>query len=97
MAKRRPLTDDGGEVRELTDEDWKHAVPFSQLPESLQTKLLSLKKGRGPQKSPTKQRITIRLSPEVVSQFRQMGRGWQSRVDEALQDWLKRRERKRSA
>jgi uncharacterized protein (DUF4415 family) len=97
MAKQRPLTDDDGEVRELTAEDFEHGVPFSQLPESLQTKLLSLKKSRGPQKSPTKQRVSIRLSPEVVSQFRQMGRGWQSRLDEALQEWLKRRERKKSA
>jgi uncharacterized protein (DUF4415 family) len=97
MAKRKPLTDAEGEVRELTDEDWKHAIPFSELPESLRLKLLSLKKARGPQKVPTKQRITIRLSPEVVTHFRSTGKGWQSRVDEALQDWLKRRSRKSSA
>ena len=39
---------------------------------------------RGPQKSPTKQRITIRLSPEVVDYFRSTGSGWQARIDEAL-------------
>jgi uncharacterized protein (DUF4415 family) len=26
-----------------------------------------------------------------------MGRGWQSRMDEVLQEWLRRRERKKSA
>jgi len=38
----------------------------------------------GPQKSPTEQRITIRLSPEVVDYFRSTGSGWQARIDETL-------------
>ena len=37
----------------------------------------------------TKERITIRLSREVVEQFRASGDGWQTRVDAALRDWLK--------
>ena len=44
---------------------------------------------RGAQKSPTKERITIRLSPEVVERFRATGAGWQTRIDRALKDWLK--------
>jgi uncharacterized protein (DUF4415 family) len=44
---------------------------------------------RGAQKAPTKERITIRLSSEVVEHFRATGDGWQTRVDSALQDWLK--------
>lgn len=43
-----------------------------------------IRRGRGPQKAPTKQRITIRLSPEVVEHFRASGKGWQNRVDEVL-------------
>jgi uncharacterized protein (DUF4415 family) len=43
-----------------------------------------VRRGRGPQKAPVKQRITIRLSPEVVEHFRASGPGWQNRVDEAL-------------
>ena len=61
MANRKPLTDDEGEVRELPAEDFKRAVPFSKLPESLQEKLRSLKT-RGPQKTPTKEMISIRHS-----------------------------------
>ncbi|MFD2449465.1 BrnA antitoxin family protein [Vogesella fluminis] len=38
---------------------------------------------------PTKERITIRLSPDVVSAFRATGDGWQSRIDAALQTYLK--------
>jgi uncharacterized protein (DUF4415 family) len=55
------------------------------LPSSLKKKLGV----RGPQKMPTKERITIRLSREVVEQFRETGDGWQTRVDSALREWLK--------
>jgi uncharacterized protein (DUF4415 family) len=41
------------------------------------------------QRAPTKERITIRLSREVVEQFRASGDGWQARVDAVLLDWLK--------
>lgn len=34
------------------------------------------------------ERITIRLSPEVVQPFRATGDGWQTRMDAALKDWL---------
>ena len=86
--KKRPnpeLIDD--ENPEWTDEDFKRAVPFSGLPKSLQAKLLSLR-GR-PKLAVTKERITIRLSRDVVEQFRASGDGWQTRVDAALKDWLK--------
>ena len=48
-----------------------------------------IKRRRGPQKAPTKKRITIRLSPEVVEHFRATGKGWQSRVDEALREYIR--------
>jgi hypothetical protein len=43
MANRKPLTNDEGEVRELTEEDLAQFVPFSALPAELQ-KLLSKEK-----------------------------------------------------
>ncbi len=92
-----PLTDDEGEVREWTKEDFARAVPFSQLPESLQTKLCSLKKPRGPQKSPTKEVVTIRLSRDVVERLRASGPGWQTRVDTALRQWVKKQTKHRQA
>ncbi|WP_239292862.1 BrnA antitoxin family protein [Candidatus Nitrotoga sp. 1052] len=55
------------------------------LPLSLRKKLGV----RGPQKAPFEERITIRLSREVVEQFRESGEGWQTRVDAALREWLK--------
>jgi uncharacterized protein (DUF4415 family) len=86
MPKPKALIDADGEVRELTATDMKRLRPATQvLPGSLMAKL----SGRGPQKAPTKERITIRLSPEVVQRFRDTGDGWQTRVDTALKDWLK--------
>ena len=42
-----------------------------------------------PRSAVTKERITIRLSRDVVERFRASGDGWQTRVDAALKDWLK--------
>ena len=70
---------------ELIDEEnpeWTDE--FSGLPGSLQAKL----RGR-PKAAVTKERITIRLSQEVVEQFRASGDGWQTRMDSALKEWLK--------
>ena len=36
----------------------------------------------------TKERITIRLSADVLAAFRATGTGWQTRVDAALKEWL---------
>lgn len=59
----------------LTDAQWHAVKPL-------------LKRGR-PLAAVTKERITIRLSPEVVQAFRASGTGWQTRLDAALKDWLK--------
>ena len=59
----------------LTDAEWGAAKPF-------------IRRGRPPAPV-TKERITIRLSRDVVNQFRASGEGWQTRVDAALKDWLK--------
>jgi len=86
MASRKPLIDADGEVRELTTGDMAKFRPAAEvLPLSLRKKLGV----RGPQKTPTKERITIRLSREVVEQFRESGKGWQTRLDAALREWLK--------
>lgn len=86
MPKSKPLIDVNGEVRELTALDMKRMRPAKDvLPSELFKKLPV----RGPQRTPTKERITIRLSPDVVKPFRATGDGWQTRLDSALKDWLK--------
>ena len=87
MAKRKPLIDSDGEVRELTVKDMAKFRPAAEVLSPSLRKKLGV---RGPQKAPTKERITIRLSREVVERFRESGDGWQTRVDAALREWLKK-------
>jgi uncharacterized protein (DUF4415 family) len=89
MAKRKPLTNADGEVRELTAADATEARSFSALPAAEQNLLISLRK-RGPQKTPRKVPISIRLSPDVAKGLRSTGTGWQRLADEALRSWLQR-------
>ena len=58
----------------FTDEEWRAAQPLVRL-------------GR-PKAAVTKERITIRLSREVVTQFRSTGDGWQTRMDLALRQYI---------
>lgn len=62
----------------LLDGDNVTLVPFEEIK----------KRGR-PVADTTKTRITIRCSPEVIRAFRATGKGWQTRIDAALLDWLK--------
>ena len=93
MSKRRPMIDDDGEVRELTAEDMRLFRPASEvLPADLYEGLVALKKQRGergPQKSPTKVPTTIRFDADVLAALKASGKGWQTRVNEAVRDWLK--------
>ena len=50
-----------------------------------------VQRGR-PKSSIVRERITIRLEPEVVQQFKASGPGWQTRMNAALVDWLKTHE-----
>jgi len=86
MKGRKPLIDEDGEVRELTAEDLKEFRPIQEV---LPYQLLHKLGVRGPQKMPTKDRINIRLSHDIVEHFRATGPGWQSRIDAALQAWVR--------
>lgn len=46
---------------------------------------------RGPQKAPTKKLVSLRLSPEVIDHFKSSGPGWQTRIDGALLESIKKR------
>ncbi len=44
---------------------------------------------RGPQKEPRKVPTTIRFDADVLAGLKATGKGWQTRVNEAMRDWLK--------
>ena len=52
------------------------------------TELLKPKRGRPPLANP-KEHLNIRLDADVVGAFRRTGTGWQTRLNDALRDWLK--------
>ncbi len=51
-----------------------------------------VRRGRPPLESP-KILTTIRLDADVLEAFRSQGPGWQTRVNEALREWLQSREK----
>jgi len=65
---------------EWTDEVFNKAKPASKV----MPKLI----GRGKQKKPVKVSTTIRLSNEVISYFKSDGKGWQSRIDSVLKEYV---------
>ena len=85
----QPLTDDEGEVRELTAEDFKHFRPTSEFPE-IADAFERARGQRGPQKAPVKDRVGLRLDHDIVEHFRATGPGWQSRINDILAEHIKR-------
>ena len=67
---------------EWTPEKFARAKRLSEMPEDFQR--FFSRKGRGPQKTPTKTLISLRVSREVVEAMKATGRGWQTRANEAL-------------
>ncbi|MYC83725.1 MAG: BrnA antitoxin family protein [Acidobacteria bacterium] len=61
---------------DLSRDDW---------PEKFAT--VAVRRGRPPVARP-KVSTTIRLSQDVIDHFRAGGRGWQTRIDEALREWI---------
>ncbi|MDP3483437.1 MAG: BrnA antitoxin family protein [Sulfuricella sp.] len=47
-----------------------------------------LRRGR-PKAEVTKTPIKLRLDPDIIEAFKASGRGWQTRMNDALRDWLK--------
>ena len=62
------------DARPFSDAEWEAVRPL-------------VRRGR-PKTAVTKERITIRLSRDVVWQFRLTGDGWQTRMDAALRQYI---------
>lgn len=73
----------GEDIPEWNAEDFARARPISDFPE-LRDMFERARGQRGPQKAPTKERVGLRLDPEVVAHFRNTGPGWQSRINDVL-------------
>lgn len=49
--------------------------------------MLKPKRGRPPSAAP-KEHVNIRLDADIVQSFRRTGEGWQTRLNNALREWL---------
>jgi uncharacterized protein (DUF4415 family) len=73
--------DDVSDNPEWTAEDFAKGKSFAEVFPEMAAKI---RRGRGPNKAPTKQLISLRLSSAVVNHFKDTGPGWQKRIDETL-------------
>ena len=66
---------------EWTAEDFANAKPFAEVFPGLAA---SIKRKRGKQIAATKELVSLRLDQSVLTKFRALGPGWQTRINEAL-------------
>jgi uncharacterized protein (DUF4415 family) len=77
--------DDVADNPEQTPDQLKAMRPFAEVfPDLAARAEAGGRRGRGKQKAPTKQLVSIRLDRDVVEAFRSAGDGWQARVNDAL-------------
>jgi uncharacterized protein (DUF4415 family) len=87
VGKKRYVASDMRAVSdnpEWTRNDSAKTKPFGEV-------FPKMRKGRGPNKAPTKELVSSRLSPAVLEHFKGGGPGWQTRIDEALAKIVKRK------
>jgi uncharacterized protein (DUF4415 family) len=87
LSKRKPLTNEAGEVRELTAADFRRMRPAREvLPKLVGARAaaeLLRPRGRPPKENP-KAQVTLRLDAHVLNHFKAAGPGWQTRINAAL-------------
>src|SRR5262245_16224579 len=70
---------------EWTAEEIRAARPLLEvLPNEVVEAIRRYRGQRGPQKTPTKEMISLRVDRDVVAAYRATGPGWQARANEAL-------------
>ncbi|MFM2328768.1 MAG: hypothetical protein RLZZ494_871 [Pseudomonadota bacterium] len=60
----------------LTDGQWQAVKPLARL-------------GRPPAQRPLKKPTTIRFDADVLDALKATGKGWQTRVNDAMREWVK--------
>ncbi len=67
----------------LTDEILSRMRPVRETKPDIPPRI------RGPQKSPTKIPVSIRLNQDIVEYFKSQGKGWQTKVNKILRNYIK--------
>lgn len=69
-----------------TEADWANAFVSHNAVE-LHNEVVRRKRGQN--KQPVKKQVAIRFDVEVLDKFKATGKGWQTRMNDALKEWLK--------
>ncbi len=81
---------------EIKQEDWD-AVDSPPLSDELLKKMRPVRELhpdrpshiRGRQRLPVKIPVSIRLSPDIIDYFKSQGRGWQTKINTILREYVK--------
>ena len=79
---------------EWTAKEIRAARPLVEAHPEVVEAMLRYRGQRGPQKAPTKEMISLRVDRDVVEAFRKMGRGWQTRANDALREYARNNRRR---
>ena len=81
--------------KSIKQEDWD-AVDSPPLSKKIISRMKAVSEAhpgtpsrvRGPQLTPTKKQLTLRLNGEVVDYFKLQGKGWQTKINDVLLDYI---------
>lgn len=90
MSKKPNPTSIDDDAPEWGAEDFKSAKRLSDMPAEFQH---AIARTRGPQKSPRKVQTAVRYDADIIEAFKADGPGWQTRMNEALREWLRTHQR----
>jgi uncharacterized protein (DUF4415 family) len=81
-ARIQALIASDPDAPEATDEQLARARPFAEVfPDLMES--IRRARGRPPVAHPRKQ-VSLRLDPAIIDKFKVGGKGWQTRINEAL-------------
>jgi uncharacterized protein (DUF4415 family) len=80
----RPLADEDGEVRELTEEDFAPMRPLAEVDPGMLEAVEEWRKVGRPKADSPKVHISFRLAADVVEAIKATGEGYNARVEQAL-------------
>ena len=84
---RPPLTDEDGEMRELTAEDMKLFRPIAEVAPGLADAMKAMRnKGGRPRVDAPRAHITFRWDPDLVASIKATGRGFNARVEKIIRE-----------
>jgi uncharacterized protein (DUF4415 family) len=84
---------------EWTEEEFRKSRPAPEvMPELVGPQVAAdmLKRRGRPKAAETKTHFNIRLDADVLDAFKATGRGWQTRINRALREWLGDKESRKS-